>query len=61
MFFTIQKALPYLMAQTLLSAVPMKRFGQPEEVEQAVLFLASADSSYLTGGEINVDSGMGQL
>jgi NAD(P)-dependent dehydrogenase (short-subunit alcohol dehydrogenase family) len=40
--------------------VPMQRWGSPEEVAAAVLFLASADSSYLTGGEITVDGGLGQ-
>jgi NAD(P)-dependent dehydrogenase (short-subunit alcohol dehydrogenase family) len=45
----------------LLNKVPMKRFGQPEEVAGVVAFLASRDSSYVTGVEINVDGGMGQL
>jgi NAD(P)-dependent dehydrogenase (short-subunit alcohol dehydrogenase family) len=43
------------------SSVPMKRWGQPEEVAKAVLYLASSDSSYLTGGEITVDGGLGQV
>lgn len=38
--------------------IPMKRFGTPEEVAQAVLFLASDESSYTTGSEINVDGGI---
>ncbi|HEV2493812.1 MAG TPA: SDR family oxidoreductase [Terriglobia bacterium] len=41
--------------------VPMKRFGQPEEVASTVAFLASQDASYITGVEINVDGGMGQI
>jgi 3-oxoacyl-[acyl-carrier protein] reductase len=40
---------------------PMKRFGQPAEVAAAVAFLASPDSSYITGVELNVDGGAGQL
>jgi len=40
------------------SDIPMKRFGTPEEVAQAVLFLASDESSYTTGGEITVDGGI---
>jgi NAD(P)-dependent dehydrogenase (short-subunit alcohol dehydrogenase family) len=41
--------------------VPMKRFGQPEEVAGAVAFLASKDASYITGVEVNVDGGLGQI
>jgi len=36
-------------------------FGQPEEVAAAVAFLASQDASYITGVEINVDGGLGQV
>lgn len=48
-------------AKDVLGSVPMKRFGQPEEVAGVVAFLASADSSYVTGVEINVDGGLGQI
>ncbi len=48
-------------AKGLVEKVPMKRFGQPEEVAGVVAFLASADASYITGVEINVDGGLGQL
>jgi NAD(P)-dependent dehydrogenase (short-subunit alcohol dehydrogenase family) len=41
--------------------VPMKRFGTPEEVAHAVLFLASNEASYITGVDLNVDGGTGQL
>jgi NAD(P)-dependent dehydrogenase (short-subunit alcohol dehydrogenase family) len=41
--------------------VPMKRFGRAEEVAAAVAFLASSDASYITGVELNVDGGMGQV
>lgn len=43
------------------SQVPMKRFGNTDEVAKAVAFLASDDASYITGVELNVDGGMGQL
>ena len=49
------------MARYLVSKVPMNRFGKPEEVADTVLFLASPESSYVTGVDINVDGGMGQV
>ena len=48
-------------AKAIIAQVPMKRFGQPEEVAGAVAFLASQDASYITGVEINVDGGLGQI
>ena len=48
-------------SKELIETVPMKRFGQPEEVAGTVAFLASQDASYITGVEINVDGGIGQI
>ncbi len=47
--------------ETLKNAIPMKRLGTPEEVGNAVLFLAGNDASYITGAELYVDGGIGQL
>src|SRR5438477_6282474 len=48
-------------SKNILSQVPMKRFGQPEEIAGAVAFLASTDASFMTGAEISVDGGLGQI
>ncbi len=40
-------------------AIPAKRMGKPEDVAAVVSFLASDDSSYVTGNVINVDGGLG--
>ena len=41
----------------LLQRIPLKRMGKPEEISNAVLFLASEASSYMTGSVIPVDGG----
>jgi len=43
------------------AAVPLNRLGRPEEIASAALFLASADSSFVTGIELSVDGGMAQV
>jgi NAD(P)-dependent dehydrogenase (short-subunit alcohol dehydrogenase family) len=43
------------------SVVPLARLGQPEEVAAAAYFLASEESSFVTGIELSVDGGMGQV
>ena len=42
----------------LVADTPLKRFGLPEEVAEAVVYLASDASAYMTGAEINLDGGL---
>lgn len=49
------------IAAQISEMTPIKRFGQPEEMAKAALFLASSDSSYVVGSELVADGGMSQL
>lgn len=50
--------LPEKVKDTIMSAIPLKKLGNPEDVASAVAFLASEEASYITGQIINVDGGM---
>jgi NAD(P)-dependent dehydrogenase (short-subunit alcohol dehydrogenase family) len=50
-----------LFKKNIVNAVPMKRMGSPDEVAKAVSFLASDESSYVTGIELFVDGGLAQI
>jgi NAD(P)-dependent dehydrogenase (short-subunit alcohol dehydrogenase family) len=45
----------------IATAVPLGRLGLPDEIAKAVVFLASDDSSYITGTELFVDGGFAQV
>jgi NAD(P)-dependent dehydrogenase (short-subunit alcohol dehydrogenase family) len=49
------------LLEQIKAMVPLGRMGAPEEVAKAVSFLASDDSSYVTGIELFVDGGMAQI
>jgi len=49
------------MKEYMASGVPLKRLGTVDEMANGFLFLASDESSYMVGGEIVLDGGMGQL
>jgi NAD(P)-dependent dehydrogenase (short-subunit alcohol dehydrogenase family) len=45
----------------IVATIPMGRIGEPDEVAKAAVFLASDDSSFVTGIELFVDGGRGQV
>jgi 3-oxoacyl-[acyl-carrier protein] reductase len=50
--------LPEKMLENYLTRIPMKRFGSAEEVAPCVLFLASKETSYVTGSTLEVSGGL---
>ncbi|WP_310497988.1 SDR family oxidoreductase [Sandarakinorhabdus sp.] len=42
----------------LMKAIPMRRWGRPEEIAEAILFLASPAASYITGQSLAIDGGL---
>jgi 3-oxoacyl-[acyl-carrier protein] reductase len=50
--------LPEAQKAALLQQIPLGRLGRPEEIAQAVAFLASREAGYITGTELHVNGGM---
>jgi NAD(P)-dependent dehydrogenase (short-subunit alcohol dehydrogenase family) len=46
---------------TFAEKTPLGRIGRPDELASAVLFLASDDSSFITGFDLQVDGGLAQV
>jgi NAD(P)-dependent dehydrogenase (short-subunit alcohol dehydrogenase family) len=57
----IMAPLPADAIAQIVSSVPMGRIGKSEEIAKAALFLASEDSSFITGAELFVDGGLAQV
>lgn len=55
---SMTEVLPDKVKESILSTVPLKRIGLPSDVAEAVSFLASSKSDYITGQVINIDGGM---
>ena len=52
------KVLPDVVKDGAKAVIPMKKFGEPEDVARAIAFLASDDTGYITGQVLCVDGGM---
>lgn len=53
--------LPDELKKTYLAQIPAGRFGEPDDIANACVFLASAESSYINGQTLNVNGGMGRF
>jgi 2-hydroxycyclohexanecarboxyl-CoA dehydrogenase len=51
-------AVPDKVKEALTKAIPFRRLGKPEEVADAVMFLASNRASYITGQVLSVSGGL---
>jgi NAD(P)-dependent dehydrogenase (short-subunit alcohol dehydrogenase family) len=51
-------AVPDKVKEALIKAIPMRRLGKPEEVAEAVMFLAGDRAGYITGQVLSVSGGL---
>jgi 3-oxoacyl-[acyl-carrier protein] reductase len=57
----ITAVLPDDVKKALLARIPMERYGQPDEVANAIAFLASDDAAYITGQVLHVNGGLAMV
>jgi len=55
---TLTENLPVELKESMMKLIPMGRWGTPDEIAYAVAFLASEESSYITGQVLSIDGGM---
>jgi 3alpha(or 20beta)-hydroxysteroid dehydrogenase len=55
---TVAPAMTERHAGSVIKGIPLRRIGQPEEVAEAIVYLASDESVYVTGAELAIDGGV---
>jgi NAD(P)-dependent dehydrogenase (short-subunit alcohol dehydrogenase family) len=59
--FGLSQAETEAMGKSILAQIPVGRFGNPSEIANAVVFLASEESAFTVGSELTIDGGMSTL